>query len=211
MGVGPAQRYTVHGDCPGWFCEVDWAGDPSSEGRFTKPRIDCPHPDRWHSDDADSTEHEVSALVGAFVAALQPDNVVETGSAWGQTAECIGLALQAAGQGHLHTIEPDPVRAARTRERTKGMPVTVEEMESLSFRPPGPIGFAWFDSLPHLRIQEFHRYHQHFTPGAIVGFHDTGPHQGGLREAIEELEIANELLVIHLPTPRGVSFAQVLK
>lgn len=210
---GPYRRFAQHGDCPGWFRQVDWPGADDSEGRFTEPRADCPHPERWHSADADSTEREVTILVGAFVQALQPDLVVETGSAWGQTAHRIGLGLRANGQGVLHTIEPDATRADATRKRCEelSLPVVVEQMKSLDWTPPGPIGFAWFDSLPHLRVPEFLQYFPWLQANSIVGFHDTGPHQGTLREDIEELEKLGHLLVIHLPTPRGVTFGQVLK
>jgi hypothetical protein len=61
-----------------------------SEARFTPPRPDCPHPEWWTSTDDDSTECEVTALVAAFVVALQPELVIETGTAFGQTAEAIG-------------------------------------------------------------------------------------------------------------------------
>jgi hypothetical protein len=211
---GPHMRFVQHQDqegqdCDGWFRQVGWDGDSRSEGRFTVPRADCPHPERWHSKDADSTEMEVTFLVGGFVRALQPDLVVETGSAWGQTSQEIGIALQLSKQGVLHTIEPDPVRADHTRQRCEGLPVVVEQMKSLDWTPPGPIGFAWFDSLADLRVQEFRRYRQWLPVGAVVGFHDTGPHQGGLREMVEALEDEG-LLVMHLPTPRGVSFGQVI-
>ena len=78
------------------------------ESRFTPSRKDCPHPERWHSPDSDSTEIEVSRLAAAFVEALRPDLVIETGSAFGQTAELIGQVLHTAGVGHLITFEVDP-------------------------------------------------------------------------------------------------------
>ncbi len=205
-----AGRFARHGDCPGWFRRTGWAGEPTSEARFTDPRPDCPHPERWHSTDADSTEEEVTALVAAFVTALRPNLVVETGSAWGQTAQAIGQALTSGGYGGiLHTIEPDPTRADFTRRRCDGLPVVVEQLPSDQFTPPGPVGFAWLDSLHHLRVPEFRQLHPHMTPGAFVGFHDTGPHQGPLRSAIEQLEAEGLLLPVFLPTPRGVAFAEV--
>lgn len=68
-----------------------------SEARFTPPRPECPYPEWWTSTDVDSTECEVTALVAAFVVALQPELVIETGTAFGQTAEAIGHAVAANG------------------------------------------------------------------------------------------------------------------
>lgn len=206
-------RVTQHDACPGFFQRIDWAGDPTSEARFTDPNDYCPHPERWHSDDADSTEHEVSDLVAAFVRALQPDVVLETGTAWGATARCIGDVLDRSGAGHLHTLEPNPQRAHAARERLRELPVTVHEIKSLDFDPPqGPIGFAWFDSLPELRVPEFRHFYPSLAPGAIVGFHDTAPHHGrALYQAILDMEAGGLLLPIKLRTPRGVVFAEVVR
>lgn len=200
--------------CPGWFFRVSWDGDPKSEGRFSVGRPDCPNPERWHSDDADSTEYEVTELVAAFVRALQPDVVVETGTAWGQTAEAIGLALKDNGQGMLHTMDPDEIRFGSSSDRCQGLPVTLYKMASLDWiaKPPFEwIDFAWFDSLHALRVPEFRAFYPYMSSRTVVGFHDTGPHQGSLRAEIEDLEIEGKLLPMHLPTPRGVTFGQVLK
>lgn len=175
------------------------------ESAWTRPRDDCPHPERWSSTDSDSTEIEVSELVSTFVRALQPDRVVETGTCFGQTSWMIGLALKANGQGHLDTIEIDEERVAIARERCDGLPVTVHAMSSLEFTPSGPVGFAWFDSLFQLRIPEFERLRPHLTEGAIVGFHDTAPHHGWGHQ-VENLPGTQ---AIRLRTPRGVTFLQV--
>lgn len=206
-------RIAKHDDCSGWFGRIEdkegWEHD--LESRFTSPRVDCPHPERWHSADADSTEYEVTALVAAFVGALRPDVVVETGSAWGQTAEAIGRVLAEAGVGELHTLEPNPTRAWATRQRVDGLPVIVHDVGSGEWEPiPAGIGFAWLDSLAPLRVPEFRRFRPFMAPGAFVGFHDTGPHQGTLREEILQLEHEGHLLPVFLPTPRGVCFAEVV-
>ena len=179
------------------------------ESRFTKPRVDCPHPEWWHSTDADSTEFEVSELVAGFVRALQPEVVVETGTAWGQTAQVIGRALERNGHGHLWTLEPDKGRAEFSRHRCRDLPVTVIEAESLAWTPPAPIDFAWFDSLTQLRCPEFLAYRDYFSPRAFVGFHDTGPQHEPLRTNIEKLAADGLLRPVFLPTPRGVCFAEV--
>lgn len=180
------------------------------EDRWTKPTDLCPHPGRWTSTDPQSTEVEVSALVGAFVLALKPDYVIETGSCIGQTTVAIARALSANEHGHLDSLETDPERAAFTRSRIEhsivNPRVTVHEVSSMDFTPAGPVGFAWLDSLMELRIAEFKRYRPWMGPGTIVGFHDTAPHHGDWAEEIAHLA---ETEAISLRTPRGVTFMEV--
>lgn len=180
-----------------------------SEARFTEPRSECPHPEYWYSTDGDSAEIEVSELVASFVRALQPEIVVETGTAWGQTAECIGEALAINEHGTLYTLEPDAERASFAEYRVKEWPVIVVRQESLNWTPPHGVGFAWFDSLPGLRVHEFRTYRSRMVNGCIVGFHDCGP-QHSVRPDVEQLAYEGLLRPIYLPTPRGVIFAEVL-
>lgn len=204
-------RLVIHADCPGGFARVDQVTS-KLESRYTDPRPDCPHPERWHSDDSDSCEHEVTELLAALVAVLRPDTVVETGSAFGQTSHAIGTVLAGAGVGTLYAVEIDPRRADITRKRCEGLPVVVEQCSSMEYMPPQGVGFGWFDSLPDLRVPEFRRYYPAFEPGALVAFHDTAPHHGAqLWEDILGLESEGLLLPIRLRTPRGVVVAEVVK
>lgn len=180
---------------------------------MTRPESDltpssawCPHPGLWTAEDDQSAECEVSELVGAFVRALQPDYVIETGTAHGFTAKSIGEALKRNGHGHLDTLEIDPRLVDEAAARCAGLPVTVHLCSSLEFVPRAEVGFAWFDSLLNLRIPEFERYRPHMDPGVIVGFHDVGPQFGGFGQVL-----ANHkgLWPIFLRTPRGVCFAEV--
>lgn len=177
------------------------------ESSWTRPHKDCLHPERWTATDAHSAELEVTELVAAFVRALQPDYVVETGTCWGQTAEAIGRALEANGQGEAVSLEVDSRKVDYSSRRCKGLPVRIERCSSLDFEPEQPIGFAWFDSLLILRVREFKRYRPWLLPGAIVGFHDTGPQFGDFGLRIEQMP---NLRAIRLPTPRGVTFAEVI-
>jgi len=180
------------------------------ESTWTKPRPGCPRPDWWHASDEDSTEIEVTELIAGFVRALQPELVVETGTAWGQTAQAIGRALHDNGHGHLYTLEPDEGRAEFSKGRCRGLPVTVVCERSLDWWPPGAVDFAWFDSLLHLRVQEFNHFRGAFSPGAFVGFHDTGPQHEPLATQVGELEAAGLYKGLTLPTPRGVTVGVVL-
>lgn len=179
-----------------------------SEGRFTKARPDCPHPYHWTSDDSDSTEHEVSELVAGFVRALQPDFVVETGTAWGQTAEAIGNALVQNGHGQLVTLEIDKERVIHSRLRCPSETVTVIQQSSLAYEPQVPIDFLWIDSLFMLRTDEIQRFKRWASPRCVIGVHDTGP-QHPMRQKIDTLVKMNMITQpLYLPTPRGVAFTR---
>jgi hypothetical protein len=185
-------------------------GEPEPEARFTPPTEACPHPEWWHSTDADSTEIEVSELIGALVRALQPEVVIETGSAWGQTTKVIGHALEANGHGTCWSIEPDSERYSHTSSLVEDLPVEMVHAKSLDFRPHDRVNLAFFDSLVDLRIAEFRHFGEHpgYAPGAFVAFHDTADHHG-LWPGIAQLEAKGLLLPVRLPTPRGVVIAEV--
>lgn len=179
-----------------------------SEAEWTAPSVLCPHPERWHATDPHSTEIEVSELVAGFVRALQPSYVVETGSCIGQTAELIGQALTANGHGRLDSCEVNPDLVAAARERCDGLPVTIHDRSSIEFDPVDVIDFAWLDSLLDLRIPEFMRFRQWMRVGTIVGFHDTAAHFGLFGPTVHSLP---GVRTISLPTPRGVTFAEVVR
>jgi methyltransferase family protein len=174
----------------------------------------CPRPERWHSDNDDAAEHEVSALAAAFVTALQPDVVVETGSHTGQTAKAIGQALARNGHGMLYTVETEQPFAEQAARNCQGLPVTVIHGDSQGWLrdpgPPGPVGFAWIDGLWEHRAPDLEALLPHFSPGAIAGIHDTGPQFPWVQQALAPLAEAGKIRLLDLRTPRGVSFAQVL-
>lgn len=186
------------------------------ESRFTQPRKDCPHPERWHSTDDDSTEIEVSKLVAAFVTALQPDLVVETGTAWGQTAQLVGEALKSNGQGRLISYEVDAERVEYSGRRCRDLPVQINmESSVLGIRdlPDMSVGFAFLDSLFHLRVEELGLIRDKMRPGGVVGIHDCGDPRGTkfteFSKQIAEYASTNGWSRISLPTPRGVTFLAV--
>lgn len=181
---------------------------PAPESTWTAPRPDCPNPRWWSATDAHSTEIEVTELVGGFVRALQPEFVIETGTCWGQTAEAIGRALAVNGHGRLVTLDVEPEKVQYSAHRCEGLPVDVLLCPSLSYTPPQPVDFAFFDSLTHLRPAEFRRYLPWMHDRTVVGFHDTGP-QHPVRGLLRPLEAEGLIAPIYLPTPRGVCFARV--
>jgi hypothetical protein len=188
--------------------------DPAThypESRWTDPRPDCPHPEWWHSTDPESTELEVGELIAGLIRGLQPDYVVETGSCVGVTSYIIGAALQMNGHGKLDTCEVDPNAIAWAKGLTKELPVRVNEIKSMEFVPQQNIDFLFLDSLLELRVPEFHRFSKWLNPGAVVVFHDTGPHKGNPETGVSfasRVHAIEGLRYLQLNTPRGVTLAQ---
>lgn len=172
---------------------------------MTRPSPHCPQPHLWHAHDAMATEVEVLELVAAFVRALQPEVVVETGTHRGFGAEAIGRALVANGHGQLYTLEIDPDMHAEASARVAGLPVSCLLLPAQEFTPPAAVDFAWFDSDPDQRADEYRRFRGHMHARTVVGFHDTAPHHG-IRPHLDGLDLA----LLDLPTPRGVTFGRVV-
>ena len=181
-----------------------------TEDQFTPPSPWCENPGWWHASDAQATEFEVTELAAAFVRALQPEIVVETGANTGQTTEAIGRALAANGHGHLYSLEIDEALAGKAAQRCDLLPVTVICADSLSWAPPGEVGFAWLDSEPGIRHLELLRLRPYFTDGGIAGIHDTGPQHITYRH-LQPLITGGVFSPVTLRTPRGVTFGTVIR
>lgn len=177
------------------------------ESEFTPPSEHCPNPQHWTARDGMGTEEEVIELVAAFVRAIQPELVVETGTYLGFASKAIGEALKKNGHGKLITLEIDTECADKASELCKDLPVEVICTSSLNWLPPQHIDFAWFDSEGPLRPKEFLHYYP-FLKGSTVGFHDTAPHHP--TRSYIEAEISDKISPIYLKTPRGVCFAEVI-
>ena len=156
-----------------------------------------------------ATEIEVTDAVAGLIRALQPEYVIETGTASAQTTVAIGKALRRNGHGQLVSLEIDPKHVAHGRELCKGLPVEVRQQSSLEFEPARPIDFAWFDTDTAMRHSEFLRYRPFMHAKTVVGFHDTGPRHP-TRGHLDKLEADGLLKTIDLPSARGFSLGQPL-
>lgn len=185
-----------------------------SEDHWTPPSAWCPKPGRWRSDrtDPEGPEWEVSYLLGALVRALQPDVVVETGTAQGATAVILAEGLTRNRHGHLWTVEIDPTKAEIARRQLAEWPcVTQVHADTREWKPPTGIDLAWIDSGPAgVRAHEVFNWADFYTPGAVIAVHDTAPNMGrdATRHALNELAADLCWPLMHLRTPRGVSLLQ---
>src|SRR5271169_5705555 len=109
-----------------------------SEALFTPSGTnpDCPNTNWWTAADVDSTEAEVSELVAAFVRAIQPELVLETGCWHGFTTAAIAQALARNGHGRLVSVELHEEVAAIARQRCAGFNNTsIVVCDSLTYTP----------------------------------------------------------------------------
>jgi predicted O-methyltransferase YrrM len=185
---------------------LDVPGEPQPESRFFPPSWRCPHPERWHATDSQSTEVEVSDFVGGLVRALQPDLVVEIGSGFGQTTAAIAASLNLNQAGILVTLEPYLPRAAHVRERVPPgrwhlVTVAAEDWKPDADLPP-EIDLLFSDGGHHQRVADAVRLRSRMRPGGLVAFHDTATPE--VSDEIASLD-GNR---IDLPTPRGITLFQ---
>src|SRR3990172_5741896 len=110
------------------------------ESRFQDPTEWCPHPERWHATDGDSTEQEVTELIAAFARALQPDLVIETGSGFGQTTALLAESLWLNGQGRLVSFETNADRLEQVQDRVAHIPARFWELRNEDVREWVPLG-----------------------------------------------------------------------
>jgi len=209
--------------CGAVVAKPDVSGEPAifvptgkrlAESRFIPRTEFCPNPGWWTSQDADSTEWEVSEMIGGLIRGLQPDVVVETGSAWGQTTKVIGRVLRANGHGHCYSLDPEPIRHAYASwychdEVCAGV-VTLIPGPSLEYTPPGYIDFLFCDSLYSLRAPELEKFRPWMHDGSFVCVHDTAPGHGQPELYTSDLQGALEAVPgyrnLRLHTPRGITF-----
>lgn len=197
------------------------------ESEFTKPREECPHPEHWTAADDQATEAEVLDGLWGMIRMLQPEFVIETGTYRGDGTLAMVKALRQNGHGQLVTLEIEEslhlsarryvTESSAGREDTHDCMVRWGEVgclflhqDSLTYDPPYPVDFVWFDSLnARTRCLEFMRYYPMMHERTVVGFHDTGRHHASVREAVDLLAAYWLLVPVFLPTPRGVAFCGV--
>lgn len=180
---------------------------PPRESDYTRPTEICPHPEWWTTENALSTECEVSRLVAALVQACQPEFIVEVGTHYGQTAERIARVMAENGHGEFVSLEIDLGMFQSATNRCSVLPADVRSrlelvhINSREYIPTKPIDFLFVDGAGD-RITDVRYFAPYLSARAIVIVHDTGyspyDHQvGGMLDILGGQHI-------QLDTPRGV-------
>jgi predicted O-methyltransferase YrrM len=174
------------------------------ESAFTAPRPDLPHPEWWTAENHMATERELAELVAAFVVAMQPERVLETGSHYGQTTELIGEALERNGHGHLVSIDIDDPLANVARNRCsrliKAGWVEVVTADSFQFLPDFEIDLLFVDGAVD-RASEYEHFVPYLADNAVALIHDM-VNEGWLPQLPRIFEVCNRHVLVN--GPRGL-------
>lgn len=176
------------------------------ENEFTRPSLECMHPEYWTTENAGATENEVIEMFAGMVRGIQPDYVIELGTYQGHMAEQIGWALDENGHGHLDTIESVPENVYEARKRCAALPVTIIQDDLKNFIPKNKIDMGWIDAGPE-GVKDLERLWPYFQHGAILGVHDS--RRDDILGPLLSLPKSCDFVALHLKTPRGLALIRV--
>ena len=169
--------------------------------------------------DSGGCEVEVGEFLYGLVKAVKPQRILETGLYSAITTMFMADAVRDNGFGHIDTVEWERQHIERSKERLSKMDllqfVTVYNESSLDFQPSGEYDLVLLDTEPQLRLSELVKFWSHIKPGGIIIIHDLnellGNRQSPWEDFVEKIGDKikdNELQIIHLPTPRGITLMQ---
>jgi len=159
-----------------------------------------------------SVELEVARFLTAFVVALKPDVVIETGTGEGYSARALATGLRANNGGHLWTveIEPDKCGTARRLLARHGLTswATVVCADTPTTLDIPPVDLLFVDSNQSQRVSEVEAMLPRMSERGVILAHDSSTVHQRVRAGLDELARKGAISVVHLPTPRGLSVAR---
>lgn len=195
------EQLAAHGE----FVQQEWA----------KPTPECPFPYQWKMFDAQSAELEVLNLLKTLVITVKPNLIVETGTFLGHSSIKMAEGLKENGFGKLITVEHDPLVFAKALQNIEqsGLADWIRPhcASSLDLEVEGTIDILYSDSDLSIRESEVRKFLPQIKPGGLVLIHDASSSFRVVREAALRLEREGLLIVLLLPTPRGLVVAQKIE
>jgi predicted O-methyltransferase YrrM len=130
-----------------------------------------------------SSEVEVLHWLYSTICLLKPENILETGAAYGFGTIALASACKANGFGKVHSVEIDAAlcQALVKKVREIGLQEFTNIIceDSLNFLAKTPIVFdlGYFDSLCEIRGKEFEIALDRGIIRQLAVFHDTSPYR----------------------------------
>jgi predicted O-methyltransferase YrrM len=184
----------------------------SVQEEYAPATPECPHPERWHMVDSQSSELEVLEFLKSVVTTVKPQLIVETGTFIGHSAIKMAEGLKANGFGRIITVEYDPAIFAKAKERIDasgiGEWIEYRNESSLETKIEGMIDIFFSDSHLSIRENEIRHFLPQIDPRGLILVHDASSQFRVVREAMLRLEQEGLISTVLLSTPRGVAVAQ---
>jgi len=169
--------------------------------------------------DSGGCETAVGEFLFGLVKSIKPLRILETGLYSAISAMFMADALKDNGFGHLDCVEYEQIHIERSKDRLSKMGllplVTVYNQSSLDFQPSGEYDLVHLDTEPFCRFSEFKKLYNFVKLGGFIIIHDLNELLGDRKSPWEDfVELIgdkikdNEVQVIHLPTPRGITLFQ---
>jgi len=173
----------------------------------------------WSMFNSGGVEAEVGEFLYGLVRAMKPLRILETGTHQGIASSYMALALKDNWKGHLETIEFEPIHLNKAKEKwTKlGVQDIITEylISSLEFNPSGEYDILFLDTEPQQRFTEFNKFYPYVKPGGFIIIHDLNEQLGARQSPWEDFVekfgdkiLDNEIQIINIPSPRGLTIIQ---
>jgi predicted O-methyltransferase YrrM len=174
---------------------------------------ECPFPQRWKMYDGMSTEVETVEFLQYLVQLLKPEVAIETGTYVGWGTLHIALGMHQNQFGVVHTAEPYREHWEAAAKRLAGYEDHVKFHHTTGLQMiqdfQDTIDFAFLDSNIDTRLEEMRALIPRLKDSGVVAIHDTSTyHQknsGGPRVPFQAYATVNNMQIINLDTPRGLT------
>jgi len=169
-------------------------------------------------------ESATGELLYALVAIARPRTILETGTRMGIASRYIALALgDHVEDGLLITLERCgycfPIAAKKFREQGFDEIIWAKQFDSRAFDPSEAfpdgqttIDMLYLDSEPQYRYEEFHRYLEYLSEGALIVIHDMVSLHcrqfHGVPEWLQPMIESREVSALSFPTDSGLTVMQ---
>jgi predicted O-methyltransferase YrrM len=178
------------------------------------PTLECRNPERWSCYDGMATEVEVLKLLYSLVRAIKPQVIVETGTYLGAGTMWLAKAAKANGFGVVNSCDIgghfiQEAQELLKREEVDGYAQLFVESGIQMIQRHSAIGFAFLDSGINIRVDEAMMVLSRLSSRGVIAVHDSNTYHanfsGGPRYGLVQLAERNNLQLLQLDTPRGLT------
>jgi predicted O-methyltransferase YrrM len=165
----------------------------------------------WPNTFPNAVDDATAAMLYSLVRLVQPDIVLEIGTAYGNSALAIGQALEDNKKGKLYTIDPIEREIANIAIKKSGLKHRINYILGYSYDVIPSLGLPQIDiafidanhSGEH-PSRDFHLVHDLLRPGGFLVFHDSILYDG-VKRAVAAVKRSGKYESATFPTLSGAT------